>query len=315
MSANAAVPTSEAAAGRQAVVGFPGAVPPWRTRTVVASGVRLAVHEWGSEHDPAVVLFHGGGDFARTFDVLAPKLAAHGLRVIGWDQRGHGDSGHAHYYGWDADARDGCAVITSTTTRPVSVLGHSKGGMVATAIATSRPELVSHLANLDGFAQRPAHLVGPNDPMIESRIIEMRRWLRRRRSEGRSRRPGTLDELAARRHANNRRLSLDWLRYLASVGAQPGADGWRWKGDPAMSQLLHNPVRLHWPIRAMPELRLPVLAVLGLVHETLNMGSTVDHVSDYLPPHARLEAYDDSGHFVHIEHPDRVVDSFISLLG
>ncbi len=33
-----------------------------------------------------------GMDFARTFDVFAPKLAAGGWRVVSWDHRGHGDS-------------------------------------------------------------------------------------------------------------------------------------------------------------------------------------------------------------------------------
>ena len=48
------------------------------------------------------------------------------------------------------------------------------------------------------------------------------------------RKPGTLDELAKRRQRMNPRLSVEWLRYLVTVGGRRDADGWRWKLDPSM---------------------------------------------------------------------------------
>ncbi len=60
--------------------------------------MRLAVYEWGDAAAPPLFLVHGGFDFAGTFDVLAPKLAEGGFRVVSWDQRGHGDSQHAALY-------------------------------------------------------------------------------------------------------------------------------------------------------------------------------------------------------------------------
>ena len=92
--------------GGAAPATYPGAVAPERAYSVDAAGVRIAVHEWGASDAPPLLLVHGGFDFARTFDLFAPRLAAAGWRVIGWDQRGHGDSAHAHLYSWDADLRD-----------------------------------------------------------------------------------------------------------------------------------------------------------------------------------------------------------------
>ena len=66
----------------------------------------IAVHEWGDEAAPPLLLAHGGMDFARTYDVFAPLLADAGWRVVSWDQRGHGDSEHAALYSWEADLRD-----------------------------------------------------------------------------------------------------------------------------------------------------------------------------------------------------------------
>ena len=73
---------------------FPGARRPDRKYRHLADGVEVAVYEWGAESDPVLFLVHGGSDFAGTFDVFAPLLAAGGWRVVAWDHRGHGDSAH-----------------------------------------------------------------------------------------------------------------------------------------------------------------------------------------------------------------------------
>ena len=55
---------------------YPGARQPDRFRQVNADNVGIAVYEWGRESDPVVFLVHGGSDFARTFDVFGPLIAA-----------------------------------------------------------------------------------------------------------------------------------------------------------------------------------------------------------------------------------------------
>ena len=44
------------------------------------------------------------------------------------------------------------------------------------------------------------------------------------------------------------------------------------------------------------------------------MGSTADFANQYLPAHGELVAYEDSGHFVHIEHPERVTAAVVDFL-
>src|SRR5689334_7059171 len=82
---------------------YPGARSPDRQRRVDSNGLSIAVHEWGDEAAPPLLLAHGGMDFARTFDVFAPLLADAGWRVVSWDHRGHGDSQHAALYSWESD--------------------------------------------------------------------------------------------------------------------------------------------------------------------------------------------------------------------
>ena len=127
---------------------------PDRTRGVDSHGLRIAVHEWGAADAAPLLLAHGGFDFARTFDVFAPLLAAAGWRVVSWDARGHGDSEHAVLYSWEADVRDSLAVLDTVTRHPVPFVGHSKGGGLMMQLADAMPHRCSHLVNLDGLPSR-----------------------------------------------------------------------------------------------------------------------------------------------------------------
>jgi pimeloyl-ACP methyl ester carboxylesterase len=298
-----------------AAAAYPGACAPIRNRRVDANGVSLAVHEWGDEDDPPLLLAHGGFDFARTFDVFAPMLAAGGWRVVAWDQRGHGDSQHSALYNWEADVRDAVAVMNSASDRPMPVVGHSKGGGVVVQLADACPHLVSHLINLDGLPSRHHQPDVADHERTRLRARELAEWLDHRgRASEAVRRPDTLAGLAARRARMNPRLSQEWLRYLVTAGARHDPDGWRWKLDPALRMGGFGPWRPEWSLLRMPGVGVPMLGVLALVPEPMGMGSTPQDIQPYLPPRARLVALEDSGHFVHIEHPRRVADLVLEFL-
>src|SRR5262245_60463148 len=168
--------------------------------------------------------------------------------------------------------------------------------MLLTMAAAARPDLISHLVTLDGF---PTHYLAP-DVAMTTRLHERRTSLDHRRRGVRERSAATLDELAERRSRISRRVPIEWMRYLVTAGADPVEGGWRWKGDTALRQILSNPQDLTSPLREMPGLAIPVLAVLGLHLEVPAMGTTVDFARRFLPPHAELIALEDSGHFVHV---------------
>jgi pimeloyl-ACP methyl ester carboxylesterase len=298
-------------------VTFPGARAPDRRRDVVAHGVRIAVHEWGDEHAPPLMLAHGGFDFARTFDVFAPLLAEAGWRVVSWDQRGHGESDHAPLYSWEADVRDLATVYDSVSPdRPLAAAGHSKGGAITVQYAAAMPHRVARVVNLDGL---PSHRRMPDVPDHERTKLlagELAQWLDFRRSTaGRSRRPDTLDGLARRRAAMNTRLSHEWLRYLVSVGGRRDPDGWRWRIDPSLRLGGFGPWRPEWAMSRLPGLGMPFLAVLALQPDALGWGTRPEDIEPYLPPGGRLEVLDDVGHFLHIEQPRRVADLVLDFLG
>jgi pimeloyl-ACP methyl ester carboxylesterase len=299
-----------------ATVTYPGARRPDRRRTVSSAGLALAVYEWGDEAAPPLLLAHGGFDFAGTFDVFAPILAGGGWRVVSWDQRGHGDSEHAALYGWDADVRDACAILDSFAAGPVPVIGHSKGGGLMLQLADACPWRVSRLVNLDGLPSRRHQPDVADHERTRLLADELAGWLDHRlRAGSASRKPGSLDELAERRGRMNPRLSLDWLRYLVTIGARHDADGWRWKIDPALRMGGFGPWRPEWALYRMPGLAVPLLGVLGLEVEPMGWGTAPEDVVGYLPPGGRLETLEGTGHFVHIEKPREVGDMVLDFLG
>jgi pimeloyl-ACP methyl ester carboxylesterase len=311
-----AVPDAPPIAADDRVPVPPGAARPDRARWVDSDGVRIAAYEWGPPDAPAILAAHGGFDFAGTFDVFAPLLVEGGYRVVSWDARGHGDSEHAALYSWFADVRDALAVLDAVSDEPVVLLGHSKGGQIMLELADAMPHRVSHLVNLDGLPSKNNWPDVAEHERIRMRRTVLTEWLDHRRATSEAiRKPGTIDDLAERRRRMNPRLSLDWLRYLVTIGGREDPDGWRWKIDPCIRPGGFGPWRPEWSMQRMPGIGAPVLGVLGLEIEVMGWGTRPADVEPYLPDGAWFEALEGVGHFVHIEQPHRVAALVLEFLG
>lgn len=111
------------------------------TRTVTTSdGVSLSVREYGSR-DPAhtVVLLHGycltKDSWTLPIDHLLHQYGD-SIRIVSYDHRGHGDSAAApmHTYNIDQLAADLADLLAALDVAgPLTLAGHSMGGMVALA--------------------------------------------------------------------------------------------------------------------------------------------------------------------------------------
>lgn len=289
------------------MIAFPGAQAPSRHRVVDTSGARIAVHEWGEADAPPLFLVHGGFDFARTFDVFAPLIAARGWRVVAWDQRGHGDSEHTGLYSWDADLRDALAVMDDVTRDPAPVIAHSKGGALMIQLADAHPYRFSCLVNLDGIPSRRRLPDVAEHERTRLLASEVATWLdHRRRTAEAIRKPGTIEDLARRRARMNPRLDAAWLEYLVTVGGFESPDGWRWKLDPTMRFGGFGPWRPEWSMLRLPGLSIPFLGVLGTEIEEMAWGTRVSDVEPILPAEGRVIAAERRGHFLHIEDPEGI---------
>ena len=92
----------------------------------------------GGEGKPVVVLVHGLGFGQRSWDRVAPRLSASGVRVVSYDQRGHGASDASNDYSPPAFERDLAAVLQTLELREPVLVGHSLGATIAIGYAAAR---------------------------------------------------------------------------------------------------------------------------------------------------------------------------------
>jgi pimeloyl-ACP methyl ester carboxylesterase len=283
---------------------------------VVANGLRHRVLEWKSE-EPAgatALLLHGYMDAAGTWDLVARRLAAAGLRVIAPDLRGYGESERApagsfyHFPDYVADVAD--LVDQLVNTAPLFVVGHSMGGTVATLYAGAFPEKVSRLALLEG--------VGPPDSSFDGMPERMRGWIDQvRKLRERDADPrgvmATREDALRRLAVNHTGVPAEVLRArLHDLVAEDGAGTLRWKADP-----------LHRPVGPMPffargyvefarRITCPVLIVSGGSH-----GFHVEDEEARVAAFARAERFEiaDAGHMMHWTRPEALADRLIAFWG
>ncbi len=196
------------------------------------------------------------------------------------------------------------------------VVGHSKGGSLMLQFAASLPHRVSSVVNIDGIPSRSAVPDIQDRDRTKLLATELAGWLDfRRRAATNTRKPGTLEELAARRARMNPRLETAWLEYLVTVGGRHDADGWRWKIDPTMRMGGFGPWRPEWALQRLPVLGVPILAVFGTEPEPMGWGTTPADVAGMLPPGGRAVTMDGVGHFIHIEKPAETAAMVLDHLG
>jgi pimeloyl-ACP methyl ester carboxylesterase len=133
-------------------------------RFIRLDDVDLHVVEDGTPGAPGLLLIHGTAGSTAWWDPVVPELAG-ACRVIRVDLAGHGrSSSPAGGYDIDAHARRVGAALDRLGAGQVTVIGHSMGCMVATALAEQRPGRVAALALIDMGPSLDA--ANPEGPLV-----------------------------------------------------------------------------------------------------------------------------------------------------
>jgi len=129
--------------------GLPWSGPPKTERRSVeyAPGLQLSYIAWG-DGNPEIVLLHGGGQNAHTWDTVVLGLGRPALAI---DLPGHGRSSWRtdRNYGPWADAEAVELALERIGTRPAAVVGMSLGGATTLRLAAIRPDLVRRAVVVD----------------------------------------------------------------------------------------------------------------------------------------------------------------------
>ena len=265
-------------------------------RFITVNGLRIHYLDWGSEGKPPLIMLHGIGRVAHTFDHIAPHFVPN-YHVMAVDMRGHGDSG------WDPKGaylvedytKDIEAMAEQLQLRNITIWGNSTGGRVAQVFAGLHPELVAAVISED---------VGPERPTQVAESVT--RQLKQEDEKGWA----SEEELFAQLKSSNSRTPEDILRAYAHYGSKRRPDGRViWKRDPAIGNGF-VPTEL-W--RFVRQIKSPIIYVVG-GRSTIVPVSTQEELKKALPQ-AQIVTIPGVGHYPSEENTQAflaIVDKFLA---
>ena len=276
-------------------------------------GLRYHCRVWGSAGRPKLFMLHGWMDVSASFQFLVDALRGD-WQIIAPDWRGYGLTawGAADCY-WFPDYMGDLDRLLAhfEPERPVTLIGHSMGGNVASLYAGVRPERVAQLVNLEGFG------MSRSEPgKAPERYAK---WLGQLADKPGFRDYADVAELAGRMRAGNPRLTEARALFLAQHWGSANAGGRvELRSDPAHK--LINPVsyQLEEAMACWRNVLAPVLWIDGA--ESKTMERMRKHGGDYEARKAcfrnvSAHTVQDAGHMLHHDQPERLAELIEAHLG
>lgn len=257
-------------------------------RLVKVNGLRLHYLEWGSTERPPMILLHGIGRDAHSFDHIAPHFSQN-YHVIAVDLRGHGDSDWhpTGAYLIEDFVSDLEALVEELGLGDFVLLGNSTGGRVAQVYAGRHSEQVRALIVEDVGPERPPNIAAS----FERRVREdANGW-------------SSEDELLTKLRAEGSNVSDELLKIHARSATRRREDGRLvWKRDP---KLVNGfvPTELWSDVQRITS---PTLYVLGS-NSKIVPPSTQERLKVSIPG-CEIVVMPGVGHYPHLESPGAYVD-------
>jgi 3-oxoadipate enol-lactonase len=251
---------------------------------------RLSIFCVEAGSGPPVVLLHGlGWDSSLWFPTLTQLATRH--RAIAGDTRGHGDSDKPEGpYSIAQLAEDWATLLDHLRVREATLVGLSQGGMVAQALAITRPDLVARLvlvatscrSHPDAKANMEARVAALADagPEAAAQVAAASIFS------------------AAWRRQNPEQLAR-FLHWRCLAPTEPLTAAMRAVYDYDLS-------------RGLPGIRVPTLVVAG-TGDTLIPPAASQQIADLIPG-AELHLLPDVGHIIPVEAPNafaRLLQDFL----
>ena len=267
-------------------------------RRPFASG-RLSLNavSWGSPDAPTLLLVHGGMDHCRNWDWVADAFA-HEWHIVAPDLRGHGDSDWTSdgEYSLAAMVFDLAELVRTLPDRPVSIIGHSMGGNVATRFAACFPDKVRRLVSIEGLGISPRMMAEREARDPAGRLAE---WIgERRESLGRvQRRYPSVEAACARMQSQYDFLTPEQAMHLTIHGTRQSEDGsFGWKFDPLFRTQPPPDLAAAELARLWARVTCPTLLAYGTDSWASNP-ETDGRAANF--PDARVVMFERAGHWLH----------------
>ena len=281
-----------------------------RVTVVADDGVPLAATMTGPrDADLTLVCLHGHCQDAASWDAVCESVDMPGLRIVRYDQRGHGRSGTGDATACTVSGMsdDLDAVLrTLAPDGPVVLVGYSMGGMVALSYARRHPDAVGGRIVGAGLIATAAsgladggigrYLRHPAASIVHRAVSRVPRVMELSKRAG-----GRVCTVAARR-----RTEESWLRVVGSaLSNETSVVTW--------SRLLADFAVLDESAALDVLARVPVVVAAGT--EDVFVPLSLSEAMAARLPHANLVRFVGAGHRVLADRPEEVARALSDLLG
>ena len=264
---------------------------PARARRFEVHGLGISGLSWGDPGEAPLLALHGWLDNAASFACLAPLLQGH--HVLALDLTGHGQSdwrsADASYQIWD-DLPEVLGVVDALGWNSFNLIGHSRGAIISTMLASSFPERVQKLVMLDALSPGPV-MAEQFPQQLRKALLEKPAFL------GRSNRvfPSMESAIDSRCRTGLSRAAAELLVRRSIRGCQSGLT---WTTDPRLHgasavKLTDGQIRAVLLGLDMPTLLLAAQTNVG------RMPDMVRQAKEYIPSALVEEVV--GGHHFHME--------------
>ena len=264
----------------------------------------------GTDPEP-VFLLHGWMDTGDTFQFLVDAMPGQ-RSFIAPDWRGFGRSEWPAEGYWFPDYYADLEALLDhfAPHSPVTLVGHSMGGNIATLYAGLRPERVRRVVCIEGFGLSRTH--------PEQAPGRLREWLDQVREPPRFARFPSVEAFAHLLARRNPRLTPDRAAFIATAWAERRADGSvQVRSDPVHKRV--NPVlyRREEAEACWREVLAPVLYVIAEQSDFLSRLGEDGRPENMARIIRQLEPclIEDASHMVHHERPERLaceIEAFLA---
>lgn len=212
------------------------------------NGFRYAAQYWPAitttnRHysEQPVIALHGWLDNSASFDLLAPILSRDShANVLAPDLAGHGKSDHRNGFSdypiW-SEILAILAMADAFAWQEFTLVGHSRGAMIAMMLASLYPERVSKLVLIDAVGPSPAIATESPIKMLKS-LQEMQRRVKRKKSCY----PSFDAAIEARTKSEVTRVNISTAKRLAVRGLSELEQGFHWHADDKLWAFGHLPL-------------------------------------------------------------------------
>lgn len=291
-------------------------------------GFRYAAQIWepGDKQSPAqpVLALHGWLDNSASFDVIAPALVEScNAHILAPDLAGHGYSEHRSGFSDYPTWSEALALVAMVDEMGVdetgademgweqfTVMGHSRGAMIAFMLAALFPERVSNLILIDAIA--PASVDATQAP---ARMIKSMQEMQRRVQRKKSYYPSYDAAIQARASSDITQVDEATAKRLAVRGLSELEEGYHWHSDDklwAFGQLSLTPEQI---IAFAEQIKAKVLILMASrgFKEFVKDNADYLHLLEHLIELLRADVKDfDDGHYLHMEASAAAVAQTIS---